>query len=103
VQLCATVLSAGATVGAAEFAIDGKHRPVFRLDASLPRSQTGRVLTVLRARPHADAPWPCTVEYDAGADRLVLGVAPGQEAVIEWAGGEPRLTPPTGQATRGDR
>jgi len=103
VQLCATVLSAEATVGAEEYAIDGKHRPVFRLDASLPRSRTGRVLTVLRARPSADAPWPCTVEYDAGADRLVLGVAPGQEAVIEWAGGEPRLTPPTGQATRGDR
>ena len=36
VELCATVVSAGVTVSAAPYAIDGKHRPVQRLDVALP-------------------------------------------------------------------
>lgn len=59
VQLLLTLREAvGATVDAAPYSIDGLLRPVHRLVIRSPRAATARLVTLIRVRPSANAPWP---------------------------------------------
>jgi len=86
VQLCATVVRGDVDVAAAVYGIDGMERPVHRLDVALPKSEKGRIITVLRARKGKDFPWPCQVKYNAEQDMLTLDRPGGAPRTIHWTG-----------------
>ena len=87
VELCVSVFpEQGHDAAAARYAIDGKHRPVYRLDVAAPVSATARIITVLRARALAESPWPCSIEYNATADRLRLNAGENGVHTITWTG-----------------
>ena len=85
------LLGEGATASAAPYSVDGDLKPVHRLCVETPKARQARIVTLIRARSNAAAPWDSIAVWEAPGKALRLESRDGRRFAVRWEAGTVRL------------